>query len=107
MVVDADQVITEIARFHVEDSDTALTGAVGEDSFITPFLEIGTLALMKKGNSSSRGQGVCCFNCNKMGHITRNFCPPKRQASRGRGGGQAGRFQNRVTAVGNAFAERQ
>ena len=46
MVVDADQVITEIARFNVEDSDKAPTGAVEEDSLITPLLEIETLSLM-------------------------------------------------------------
>ena len=61
----------------------------------------------RRGNSSSRCQEVCCFNCNKMGHISKNCWSPKRQASRGRGGGQAGRFQNRVSAVGNTLAERQ
>ena len=59
------------------------------------------------GNCSSRGQKVRCFNCNKMGHMAKNCWAPKRQASRGRGGGQAGRFQNRVSAVGNALPERQ
>ena len=46
------------------------------------------------GNSSSRGQGVPCFNCNKTGHIAKNCWTPKRQAFCGRVGGQAGRFQN-------------
>ena len=48
VVVDADQVITEVARFHAEDSDKTPTGAVGEDSPITSLLEIGTLALMEE-----------------------------------------------------------
>ena len=48
MVVDADQVIIEVARFRVEDSDKALIGVVGEDSRITPLLAIGTLVLMKE-----------------------------------------------------------
>ena len=61
----------------------------------------------KEGNSLTRGQEVRCFNCNKMGGIAKNCWAPKRQASRGRGGGQAGRFQNRVSAVGNALAKRQ
>ena len=48
VVVDADQVITENARFRVEDSDKVEIGAVGEDSRIIPLLKIGTLALMEE-----------------------------------------------------------
>ena len=48
MFVDADQVITEVARFRVEDSDNALIGVVGENSRITILLSIGTLALMEE-----------------------------------------------------------
>ena len=58
-------------------------------------------------NSLNRVQVVRCFNCNKIGHIAENCWAPKRQSSRGRGGGQAARFQNRVSAVGNALLERQ
>ena len=48
VVVDADQVITENARFRMEDSDKALTGAVGEDSRIIPLLVIETLVIMEE-----------------------------------------------------------
>ena len=41
-----------------------------------------------------------------MNHIAKNCWAPKRQSFRGRGCGQAGRFQNRVSALGNALQER-
>ena len=105
MVVCADQVIAEVARFRVEDSDKAPTGAVGENSLITPLLEIGTLALMEK-------EGILKavareFAASIVIKIARNCWASKRRASRGRSGKQAERFQNRVFAVGNALADRQ
>ena len=48
VVVEADQLITDVARFNVKDSDKAPTGAFGEESPITPLLEIGILALIEE-----------------------------------------------------------
>ena len=48
VVVDADQVIIEVARFRAKDSNKALTRAVGKDSFITPLLEIESVALLEE-----------------------------------------------------------
>ena len=68
-----------------------MIGAVGEDSRITPSSGNRNFSFNGRGgNSSSCGQEVRCFNCNIMGHIAKNCWAPKRQTSRGRGGGQAG-----------------
>ena len=42
-----------------------------------------------------------------MGHIAKNYWAFKRQVFRSRGGEQAGRFKNQVSAVGNAVPKRQ
>ena len=77
VVVDADQVIREVAFCHVEDSDKAPTGAVVEDSPITPLLEIETLALMEEeGTPQAAAREFAASNVIKWVTLQRTAGPP-------------------------------
>ena len=77
VVVDADKVITEVARIHVEDSDKAPTGAVGEDNSITPLLEIGILAITEdEGTLQAAAREFAASTVTKWVTLRRTAGPP-------------------------------